>query len=511
MGDEIEMKTIRREIDEIEVLSDKEKETEKLDETPNRRWKSINFRSILHRRYFIMAIVILVNFCNTLCWISYSPVANYVNAYYGEQRAVWLSGMYISISIPASFASMWIGSYSQVRSILLFATIPMFIGSLIRLISTVPNLDYRFHVAIAGQVISALSYPFIMFLPSKVSDKFFPASERTLATSFGVLSNPVAVMFANLFVPMIVQSSRQVYILNLSLFLFCTCISAVVVYIVSRSLPEEDGCFTSEPKLMLYDKSLRRCFSTPAWILIFLALGGGIGMFNCLYSMMSSLMCTAGHRNNLSGACAVLMIGSGLLGATIAGFLVDKYKWHKHVLMVTIAGSAVFGVFFIWLTKVPGWQGNSSLLICAFFLGFFGLAAYPVGLEAAVECSYPAATEVSTGYIILVGQLFSIVFIFILKSFATPLSFEDIRFGVEVCRTNATDAINIPQDYSVGILIVTVFAALLGGIGLFINPKLRRTLYEPKKPEKQEEPEVDPKKVTFLDTYANAVGVTFDD
>lgn len=48
-------------------------------------------------------------------------------------------------------------------------------------------------------------------------------------------------------------------------------------------------------------------------------MGGGIGMFNCLYMIMQQLLCPSGYSNYFSGACGALMIVGGIFGATIAG------------------------------------------------------------------------------------------------------------------------------------------------------------------------------------------------
>lgn len=48
-------------------------------------------------------------------------------------------------------------------------------------------------------------------------------------------------------------------------------------------------------------------------------MGGGIGMFNCLYTVIQQLFCAAGYSNSFSGLCAALMIIGGVFGATTSG------------------------------------------------------------------------------------------------------------------------------------------------------------------------------------------------
>lgn len=48
-------------------------------------------------------------------------------------------------------------------------------------------------------------------------------------------------------------------------------------------------------------------------------MGGGIGMFNCLYTVMQQLLCSRGYSNSFSGICAALMIIGGVFGAAASG------------------------------------------------------------------------------------------------------------------------------------------------------------------------------------------------
>lgn len=53
------------------------------------------------------------------------------------------------------------------------------------------------------------------------------------------------------------------------------------------------------------------------WLL--LVMGGGIGLFNCLYTVMQQLLCPSGYGNTFAGICAALLIIGGVIGATVSG------------------------------------------------------------------------------------------------------------------------------------------------------------------------------------------------
>lgn len=64
---------------------------------------------------------------------------------------------------------------------------------------------------------------------------------------------------------------------------------------------------------------MKSCFTSKEYLLLLLVMGGGIGMFNCLYTVMQQLLCPSGYSNSFSGICAALMIIGGVFGATAAG------------------------------------------------------------------------------------------------------------------------------------------------------------------------------------------------
>jgi hypothetical protein len=60
------------------------------------------------------------------------------------------------------------------------------------------------------------------------------------------------------------------------------------------------------------------------------------------------------------------------------------------------------------------------LLFSAFVLGFFLLAAGPIGYQYAAEITYPAPEGTSNGLLILMGQISGIIFILGMDSLKSP-------------------------------------------------------------------------------------------
>uniref|UniRef100_A0A0N5AVH7 MFS domain-containing protein n=1 Tax=Syphacia muris TaxID=451379 RepID=A0A0N5AVH7_9BILA len=343
------------------------------------------FRSY-RSRWIVLCAVALLNFSNTFLWIVFAAVANHVNFFYGY-AANWFSLIFILCTIPVGFLAMWLGSKFGLRTTLLIAAWLNAGGTLFRFLSSFVPPSIRFPVGIVGQGISACAYPFIMFLPTKVAGSWFPDNERTLATTVGVMANPFGVFMANILSPRIVASPN-----------------------------DRMNC-----KWILCRVCKFSCFSNKSFIVLSIALGGGIGMFNCLYTVIQQLLCPVGYTNTFSGFCASTMIVGGVIGAFAAGVFVDKTKAFEATLKVSFALAVLFGLAFLQLTLHVGL--HPMVVLCCFLFGIFGLAAYPVGLQISAECTFPVPENVSTGLIVLAGQVQSFLYVALVGFSARELPF----------------------------------------------------------------------------------------
>jgi FLVCR family MFS transporter 7 len=64
---------------------------------------------------------------------------------------------------------------------------------------------------------------------------------------------------------------------------------------------------------------VKNCCTSKQYLILLVVMGGGIGMFNCLYTIMQQLLCPYGYQNWFSGLCATMMIVGGVIGATASG------------------------------------------------------------------------------------------------------------------------------------------------------------------------------------------------
>ncbi|VDM99304.1 unnamed protein product, partial [Thelazia callipaeda] len=442
---------------------------------------------VYRQRWVILAVVALLNNSNTMSWISFAPVSNYVDAFYGSKAANWFSLVYIICTIPVGMFAIWMGSSFGLRLAILIAAWTNGIGGTVRFISSFLPLHLRFPIGIFGQAVAACAYPFIMFLPSKVAASWFGENERALATTIGVMANPLGVLMANILSPQIVQSladvrvipekgesNFQVLIINAVTFVPSILICLVATFCVIRSEPRTPPSRSAAQLHVPFLLGMKQCFTNKAYLLLLIVMGGGIGMFNCLYTVIQQLFCATGHSNSFSGLCAALMIIGGVFGATGSGMFVDRTKLYEETMKVCMSLAVFFGIVFLQLTLHPGL--TIYLAVTAFLFGVLGLATYPVGLELASECTFPVSEITSTGLVVLSGQVHSIAYVAIMSLFSRPL--QSSYKHIQVCTIGSdADSTSISQDSSISIIfqVMSGIATLLAIVlVVFFKPTCKR-------------------------------------
>ncbi|GMT04343.1 hypothetical protein PENTCL1PPCAC_26517 [Pristionchus entomophagus] len=428
---------------------------------------------VYRRRWLMLAVVAILNNSNTMTWISFAPIDNIANGFYGEGAAKWFSMVYMMMTIPVGMFSMWAGRFFGTKTAIYVAAIANCLGTAIRLGSSFVPDNLRFPIGITGQAIAAIAYPFIMYLPSKVANSWFPHNQRALAVTVGAMSNPLGVLLANTLVPNIVSSVDEVPLANILVFVPC-CIGLILVLVGVRSgEPKIPPSFSASQDQMDFLSGLKQCFMSKQYLILFLVMGGGIGMFNCLYTIMQKLLCPSGYENTFAGWCAALMIIGGLFGATGSSIVIDRTKMYEETMKVCLGLAVVFGLIFMQLTLHNGFR----LLIagCCFLFGVLGLATYPVGLELSVECTHPVSEATATGLIVLSGQIQSVIFVVLMDVLSNGRPVSEEKMKTETCSLFDGDTANRPTDNTVAVMAFSVIAAVLVVILVFFfKPVYRR-------------------------------------
>lgn len=431
---------------------------------------------LYRRRWIVLATVALLNNSNTMAWIAFASIANHVNVFYGNEHAAnWFSLIYIISTIPVGVFAMWMGSRFGLRTAILIAAWANAVGGAIRFGSSFLPMGARFPVGMIGQGLAACAYPFIMFLPTKVAGSWFGENERALATTIGVMANPLGVLLANILSPQIAAKAAHIPIVNAVTFVSPLITCLIATFGVTRSEPSVPPSLSAAQTQMGFIDGLKACLTSRTYLILLLVMGGGMGLFNCLYTVIQQLLCPSGYSNSFSGLCAALMISGGTIGAAVSGIFVAKTKLYEETMKVCMSLAVVMGLIFLQLTLHPNlgvFIGATSLLF-----GTLGLATYPVGLEMSAECTFPVSETTSTGLIVLSGQVQSILYVALMEMTSRPL--QPSYMHIQVCTTGEESEQVLPKDNTHASIMFSVVAAVLALVlVLAFKPTYKRLLAE---------------------------------
>ena len=327
---------------------------------------------------------------------------------------------------------------------------------------------FRYSVLLLGQLLCSLGQPFFVNTSAKLAGDWFAASERDVATVIASLVNPIGNAAGQALPPILVTcaSSGDNYHTNSTI---DSCagsndihgmgtlllIQAIVASITSlaaimmfkgapptppsasasqrtqmqvqseRPLPENST--SSEGVELHWNNALEANSVTKIKeSLVFLVFdsefrklmigfGLGLGIFNALLTMLAQVIqpiyydsrgvLNKAALSNDAGLYGMILIGSGLVGAGIFGYLLDTYKAYRLTLkfLFTFSSSCMV-TFFLCI------EPNSRILwALSAAVGFFALPLLPVALQSAVECTYPIPEELSATCLILFGNIVGIV------------------------------------------------------------------------------------------------------
>uniref|UniRef100_A0A0N5C5R7 MFS domain-containing protein n=1 Tax=Strongyloides papillosus TaxID=174720 RepID=A0A0N5C5R7_STREA len=434
------------------------------------------------QRWLILGAIILVNFSNAMTWISYASITFPTNDFYGNgNAALFLNSIFLVISIPIGFLSMYMMDKWGIRtSAILGGTINM-IGNILRLISAasfITDKPTRFVIVMIGQSLASISQPFIMFLPTKMSAYWFPENQRAFSNTLASMSNPLGIAFMYSMSPQIVSQATVEDFMRLNGINFgVSCLAWIVCLCIRSSKPPTpvSPATENDVKTLSFLKGLKRCFKSKSFVILALSLGGAIGLFNTLYSNLQPALCVQGYSSTFSGVMGAVLIVSGLFGSAISGIFVDQTKRFQETMKFCfiVAGLASISLTIcVQFTNVEWW------VICSIIgFGFFGFAIYPIGLEVGVEVTFPVAEATSTGLICIMGQLEGIVFLVLTNVFTGLITPDQQKH--QTCTSEYDPTIptwEAPFIIWAGcvLLLIVIFVALFW-------PKYKRSLYEVKK------------------------------
>lgn len=386
---------------------------------------SDNYKSY-KRRWFVLVTVSLLNVSTNALWMSYPAVANVASEYFkkGINSIDLLGTISLYVGIPCCLIATFVYDYVGFKGGLLAGTLINFAGGLIRCLSTFPHLnnhmslELQFVLSVFGQALAGVANCFAVSVPTMVSQNWFPESERLIATGLLSLSMPLGMVLGQGITPTFVKCTTDIPTMNIVWFV-PTLITFIIAIIsinsdypdsppsrsakLAREKYDHDHKLSREDLVRKYLKNLKSVFTNKEFIVLFIVVGGAVGFVNAFFTQLSQLMCSRGYDNMFSGLCGSLLLGSGFVGALISGALVEKFGRIEDVAKLFFGIAVLLGIVNTQLLRKS--DLDVAIAISFSLFGAFAFGVYPLGLELALEVTYPVDEAISTAMIFMSGQI----------------------------------------------------------------------------------------------------------
>jgi len=114
------------------------------------------------------------------------------------------------------------------------------------------------------------------------------------------------------------------------------------------------------------------------------------------------ILCTSlGYSDNVSSLFGVMFIVGAIFGAAIWGVIVEINKNYKKATTIICGFGGIAGMAVMYTLYIE----NLPLACISFIFTGAALSLLPVGIDFAIEVTYPVAETVSTGILMSSGNL----------------------------------------------------------------------------------------------------------
>jgi cyanate permease len=360
-------------------------------------------------RWIVLLAFMCVVVTNQFLWITFAPITGAAATFYGvSDLSIGLLSMsfmivYIVISLPASWA---IDTYGIRVAVGIGAALTGVFGLLRGLLAP----TYTF--VLISQIGIAVGQPFILNAITKVAARWFPIQERATATGLGSLAMYLGIMVGLALTPYLtIRSGIAEMLLTYGI---VAVIAAVVFLGVARERPPTPPCPPGQDERSLVLDGLKQTLRKKDFVRLMLIFFVGLGVFNAVTTWIEDIVRPRGFSITQAGITGGLMVMGGIVGALVLPALSDRSRRRIPFMVVALAGAT------LGLAGITYATSYWLLLASALALGFFLLAAGPIGFQYGAEVAYPAPEGTSNGLLLLVGQISGIAFIFGMDALKSP-------------------------------------------------------------------------------------------
>lgn len=334
---------------------------------------------------------------NQMLWLNFSPLITYMmDLYQASEDLVTITMimifpiMYVLLSVHAGSLIDRVG-YKKIVSI---GSIIMLIGSIIRIYHS------SFWVVFVGQMIIAISQPYIINGISKIVADWFPEDQGSTATGIASAGMFVGMAVGAALTPVFLEASGFTGMLIISAGI--TMVTVLIFLMVIRENNSIEKNVITTGSFRDFWGLLRNKNILLINLISFLALG----FFNGFTGLIEPILAEQNISKNDAGMIAGLLIFGGIIGAAIIPAVSDKVGKRKPFIVLSALIASIFAY------PLMAGSNLTLLMIYSGLIGVFFLPGYPLLIASSEEESGKDKAGSSTGLLMLSGNLGGIIVLF---------------------------------------------------------------------------------------------------
>lgn len=361
-------------------------------------------------RWVVLCVYMLIIAVNQLLWITFAPITCDAAKYFGvsDFQIGILSMCFMIVFIIFSIPASWIIDKYGIR---IGVGIGVLFTGLFGLMRGLVSED--FNSVLMSQIGIAIGQPFLLNAITKLAARWFPIKDRATASGLGTLSMYIGIFGGMVLTPYLTEKTGIASTLHI--YGIISVISAILFFMFIKENPPTAPCRADQQERSLVLDGFKNIFHIKDFNLLLVVFFIGLGIFNCVTTWIENILGPRGFTATQAGTAGGVMILSGIMGAFIMPLLSDYFQKRKPFIIMAIIG-ATFGL--VGITFATSYW---LMLFSGAVLGFFLLSAGPIGFQYGAEVTYPISEGTSNGFLLLMGQISGILFIFGLDYFKSPI------------------------------------------------------------------------------------------
>jgi MFS family permease len=395
-------------------------------------------------RYAALVSYVILGVSNAISWITYSPIVDQVKPFFAVTAGEvdMLSSIYMFTYVSTVFISCKAYESLGLRQCLLFVCATNLAGSALKIIAVYAWRNVA--VLFVSQFLNAVAQVFLIATPPLISAVWFPAAERTMATTIMSLSATVGVALGMVLPTWFVGPSCQGRDDFGKLFLLQLAIAAapVVLYVfvvpssprnhsaklsrLAPALPTGAVASESEAAPLVAEHSEPRwgMFSTVRDVLLLvrgnrafclLLLAGSIELGLCwaVATVLAQLLKPFGISEGQTGWIGFGNQIAGTVAAPMAAVAVERYRNYRlPLILAALLFTCLCAAMVAGLRLIHGAEGVLWLCRALWIAGGCGQnMLIPIMFEFGVELTFPVTETTTSSAIMWGGSTLSLVFI----------------------------------------------------------------------------------------------------